>query len=81
MADFTFRIKRRDEAIITVQAESESEAEDQVWELIQYEYETIDDLIWEGDHDVKRAPDAPPRESILEKMARLERESPSGLNV
>lgn len=52
---FRVRIKRRDQAFITVQAASSGEAEDKVWDLIENDYDAINDLPWdEGEHIVDR---------------------------
>lgn len=53
---FTFRIKRRDEATVRVEAEDAAAAEDKVWDWIENDYDRIDDLHWNGDHDVRIIP-------------------------
>ena len=53
---YVFKVNRRDSAFITIEAASAEDAETLIWELIDLDYDTINELIWYGDHDVRKIP-------------------------
>lgn len=53
---YAFTIVRNERATITIQAASAEDAETLIWEMIDLDYDSINDLTWHGDCDVRKIP-------------------------
>lgn len=53
---YVFKVVRQDNAFITVQAASAEDAETLIWEMLEDDYDTINELAWYGDHEVRKLP-------------------------